>query len=291
MSFPANEIKIIECPRDAMQGIRDFIPTTIKIKYLQRLLEVGFHTLDAGSFVSPKAVPQMSDTDVVLRHLDVSSSATKILAIVANIRGAEQASAHEKVHYVGYPLSVSEIFQKKNTNKTIAEALPDVSAIQDITLRNDKEFVVYLSMAFGNPYQEPYHEEALSEYVYKLSHMGISIISLADTVGKACTDMIGRIFRNLITEFPAVEFGAHFHSTPDTAYQKIHAAWSNGCRRFDVTLSGIGGCPFAEDKLTGNISTQALLQYCTDHNIPTPINIEALKSANQISEEIFSTYH
>lgn len=250
------EIKLIECPRDAMQGIREFIPTEKKVQYIQSLLRCGFDTIDFGSFVSPKAIPQMRDTAEVLSKLDLSATQSKLLAIVANTRGAEDASKFEEIDYLGYPFSISENFQMRNTHKTIAESVEVLKEILDIANNSDKEVVAYLSMGFGNPYGDPWNVEIVGEWTEKLAEMGVTILSLSDTVGTSTPDIIDYLFSNLIPKYPNVEFGAHLHTTPSKWHEKIHAAYTAGCRRFDGAIQGFGGCPMAKDELTGNMPSE-----------------------------------
>lgn len=254
-------MKIIECPRDAMQGMHDFIPTQTKADYINQLLKVGFDTIDFGSFVSPKAIPQLRDTAEVLAGLDLSATTSKLLAIIANLRGAEAAVAFEEIQYLGFPLSISESFQQRNTNKSIAQALETLQEIQNLCKQHGKTLVTYISMGFGNPYDEPFNEEIVSEFARKLVAMEVKVISLADTIGVAKPALITSIFEATIQEFPDTEIGAHFHSTPSTAIEKIEAAYEAGCRRFDTAMKGFGGCPMAKDELTGNIATETLLSY------------------------------
>ncbi|GAB5528159.1 MAG: hydroxymethylglutaryl-CoA lyase [Roseivirga sp.] len=254
-------MKIIECPRDAMQGMHDFIPTQTKTDYINQLLKVGFDTIDFGSFVSPKAIPQLRDTAEVLAGLDLSATSSKLLAIVANLRGAEAAVQFEEIQYLGFPLSISESFQQRNTNKSIAQALETLQEIQNLCKQHGKTLVTYISMGFGNPYDEPFNEEIVAEFARKLVAMEVEVISLADTIGVAKPALITSIFEATIREFPDTEIGAHFHSTPSTAIEKIEAAYQAGCRRFDTAMKGFGGCPMAKDELTGNIATETLLSY------------------------------
>tara|TARA_B100000767_G_C19663089_1_gene491893 strand:+ start:157 stop:990 length:834 start_codon:yes stop_codon:yes gene_type:complete len=254
-------MKIIECPRDAMQGISKFIPTDIKGLYINQLLKVGFDTIDFGSFVSPKTIPQLRDTAKVLAQLDLENTSSKLLSIIANNRGAVDACSFEEINYLGFPLSVSEQFQKRNTNKSISEALIDVEKIQNLTLRNNKELVVYLSMAFGNPYSENYHPDIVAELTEKLHDMEIGIVALSDTIGVSDPKNIAPLFDTLIKEYPTIEFGAHFHTTTEAWEEKVDAAYQNGCRRFDAALKGFGGCPMAKDDLIGNMPTEKLITY------------------------------
>lgn len=254
-----NEVKIIECPRDAMQGIHTWIPTGKKIEYINQLLKVGFDTLDCGSFVSEKAVPQMKDTAEVLKKIDLSSARSKLLAIVANQRGAEDAVLFDELHYLGYPFSISETFQQRNTNSSIEESLARVEKIQSLCLKNKKELVVYISMGFGNPYGDPWDEEITTRWSERLNkEFDIYSIALSDTIGVANPDSISRLFSYLIPALPQVEFGAHLHTTPESWREKVDAAYKAGCRRFDGAIKGFGGCPMATDKLTGNMPTESL---------------------------------
>ncbi len=254
-------MKIIECPRDAMQGMHDFIPTQTKTDYINQLLKVGFDTIDFGSFVSPRAIPQLRDTAEVLAGLDLSATTSKLLAIIANMRGAEAAVQFEEIQYLGFPLSISESFQQRNTNKSIAQALETLQEIQNLCKKHGKTLVTYISMGFGNPYDEPFNEEIVAEFARKLVAMEVEVISLADTIGVAKPALITSIFEATIREFPDTEIGAHFHSTPSTAIEKIEAAYQAGCLRFDTAMKGFGGCPMAKDELTGNIATETLLSY------------------------------
>src|SRR5690606_24528802 len=251
-----DEIKLIECPRDAMQGIKAFIPTKLKIQYIQSLLRCGFDTIDFGSFVSPKAIPQMADTAQVLQGLDLSTTKSRLLAIIANIRGAEDASAFEEIKYLGYPFSISENFQMRNTHKTIAESVETLKEILEIANKTDKEVVAYLSMGFGNPYGDPWNVEIVGEWTEKLSAMGVKILSLSDTIGSSTPEVIDYLSSNLIPRYPKIEFGAHLHTTPASWHEKINAAYKAGCKRFDGAIQGFGGCPMAKDELTGNMPTE-----------------------------------
>ncbi|HNE29905.1 MAG TPA: hydroxymethylglutaryl-CoA lyase, partial [Saprospiraceae bacterium] len=252
-------VKLIECPRDAMQGLHHFIPTETKAAYINQLLQVGFDSLDFGSFVSPKAIPQMRDTAEVLAKLDLSGTATKLLAIVANQRGAEDACQFPEIRYLGYPFSISETFQLRNTNATIAESVERTQAIQELCSRHGKELVLYISMGFGNPYGDPWNVETVQKWVSALAPMGIRIFSLSDTIGCSNPENIAYLFGNLIPAFPDVEFGAHLHTQPHNWREKIEAAWQSGCRRFDGAMRGYGGCPMAKDDLTGNMATENLV--------------------------------
>lgn len=254
-------MKIIECPRDAMQGIDTFIPTEDKIRYINQLLKVGFDTIDFGSFVSPKAIPQMRDTAEIVEKLEMDSTSTKLLAIVANLRGAEDAVKYAQISYLGFPLSLSETFQQRNTRRSIAEAIETVKSIQELCAKHNKTLVVYLSMGFGNPYGENWDTEIVEAFVNTLDNIGIRIIALSDTIGAAEPQTIHYIFNHLVPTFPQIEFGAHLHTTAETAYLKIEAAVEAGCRRFDAAIKGFGGCPMAEDDLTGNLDTIQLLEF------------------------------
>ncbi|MEE2772190.1 MAG: hydroxymethylglutaryl-CoA lyase [Bacteroidota bacterium] len=285
------EIKLIECPRDAMQGIREFIPTEKKVQYIQSLLRCGFDTIDFGSFVSPKAIPQMRDTAEVLSKLDLSATQSKLLAIVANTRGAEDASQFEEIDYLGYPFSISENFQMRNTHKTIAESVEVLKEILDIANKSDKEVVAYLSMGFGNPYGDPWNVEIVGEWTEKLAEMGVTILSLSDTVGTSTPEIIDYLFSNLIAKYPNVEFGAHLHTTPSKWHEKIHAAYTAGCRRFDGAIQGFGGCPMAKDELTGNMPSEKMLSYFTQAKADTNIKMTSFESAYNEASKIFGQYH
>lgn len=282
-----SKYKIIECPRDALQGRPHFVPTDQKIAYYQQLLKVGFHTLDCGSFVSPKAIPQMADTANVIDQLDLSTTPTKLLVIVANLKGAEMACAVEKVSYLGYPFSVSENFQVRNTRKTIAESKLVLEQIIDLANAHDKKVVVYLSMGFGNPYGDPWSVEIISDWVQQLEDMGVGIISLSDTIGAAQVDDISALYSNLIPAHPEIEFGAHFHTQPNAWYPKIHAAYLAGCKRFDGAIKGWGGCPMAQNELVGNMPTEKLISYLTTHQVLPDLDVLAFESAYNASHSIF----
>lgn len=282
-------IKIIECPRDAMQGMNTFIPTESKIKYINQLLCVGFDTIDFGSFVSPKAIPQMKDTLQVFEGLQRNSSQTKLLAIVANTRGGQDAVRLEGIDYLGFPLSISETFQIRNTNKSIAEALNTVNDLMDLCIKSSKELVVYLSMGFGNPYNDPYSSDMVVQFAGILKSIGIKIISIADTVGMATVDQISSLIKTLNTSFDAqTEFGVHLHSSPHTSKDKIMAAYEAGCRRFDGALLGFGGCPMADDELIGNIDTQQILDVMSGKEENILIDNAALAEARKTALEIFN---
>ena len=280
----SSTIKIVECPRDAMQGIIEFIPTDIKGAYINQLLKVGFDTIDFGSFVSPKAIPQLRDTAEVLAQLDLESTSSKLLSIIANTRGAVDACSFEEINYLGFPLSVSEQFQKRNTNKSIAQALSDVEKIQNLSVKNNKELVVYLSMAFGNPYGENYHPDIVAELTEKLHDLEIGIVALSDTIGVSDPTNIAPLFSTLIEEYPTIEFGAHFHTTPDKWEEKVESAYQNGCRRFDAALKGYGGCPMAKDDLVGNMPTEKLITYFTED---LGLNIQELEKCLVLSATVF----
>ena len=267
-------MKIIECPRDAMQGISEFIPTDIKAAYINQLLKVGFDTIDFGSFVSPKAIPQLKDTAQVLAQLDLENTNSKLLSIIANTRGGVDACKFQEINYLGFPLSVSEQFQQRNTKKSIAQALSTVEEIQNLSVKNNKELVVYLSMAFGNPYGENYHPDIVAELTEKLHQLEIGIVALSDTIGVSSPTNIAPLFSTLIQEYPTIEFGAHFHTTPDKWEEKVESAYQNGCRRFDAALKGYGGCPMAKDDLVGNMPTEKLITYFTEDLGLNPLELE-----------------
>lgn len=280
-------MKIIECPRDAMQGLTEFIPTEKKIVYINQLLEVGFDTIDFGSFVSPKAIPQMRDTDEVLESLNWRTSTSRLLAIVANTRGAETACKQEGVHYLGFPLSISETFQQRNTNKSIAEALNTVSEIQDLCTSTNKELVCYISMGFGNPYGDPYDVKVVEQFVDILNTLGVQVISLADTIGVSTPENITYLFSRLTERFPTLELGVHLHSTPQTAMEKIEAAYKAGCKRFDGAIKGFGGCPMAKDDLVGNLATETIIKYLSSQNDSPALNYAAFQKSLALADEIF----
>ncbi len=283
-------VKIIECPRDAMQGIKTFIPTANKVQYIQSLLRVGFDTIDFGSFVSPKAIPQMQDTTAVLAQLDLSLTTSKLLAIVANVRGAKSAVAFKEIDYLGFPFSISENFQMRNTHKTIAQSVEVLKEILDTAHQNDKELVVYLSMAFGNPYGDPWNVDIVGEWTYKLQKMGVKILSLSDTIGSSSRSTISYLFSQLIPAYPSVEFGAHLHTHPSTWYDKVDAAYTAGCLRFDGAIQGFGGCPMAKDELTGNMPTEKLISYCTAQKAENSLDVLAYESAHNEASKLFSKY-
>lgn len=285
------QVKIIECPRDAMQGIKPFIPTDKKVAYLQALLRVGFDSLDFGSFVSPKAIPQMVDTATVLSQLDLSQTTSKLLAIIANTRGAEMASQHPEIQYLGFPFSISENFQMRNTHKTIAESLVTLTEILEIADQSKKEVVAYLSMGFGNPYGDPWNVDIVGEWTEKMSTMGVKILSLSDTVGSSTPDVIHYLYSNLIPQYPDMEFGAHLHTTTDKWFEKVDAAYTGGCTRFDGAIQGFGGCPMAKDDLTGNMPTEKLLSYFTANKVQINLNPLSFESAYNEASKLFGEYH
>ena len=280
-------IKIIECPRDAMQGIKNFIPTEQKITYLNKLLKVGFDTLDFGSFVSPKAIPQMRDTADVLKGLDLDTT-TKLLAIVANTRGAAQACEFEEIRYLGYPFSISETFQLRNTNATIEDSLGRLMRIKELADQAGKEVVVYLSMGFGNPYGDPWNVDIVAHWVEQLSQRGFSILQLSDTIGVATPDSIAYLFSGLIPQYPNIEIGAHLHTKPNEWEAKIQAAYSNGCKRFDGAFKGYGGCPMAKDDLTGNMPTEQILHFFNNLNLLDAYQLDIAKSALDLSTSVYN---
>lgn len=280
-------VKLIECPRDAMQGWPDFIPTETKAAYINQLLQVGFDTIDFGSFVSPKAIPQLADTREVLARLDLSATKSKLLAIIANTRGAEDAVQFEEINYLGFPFSISETFQRLNTNSSIADSLKTVEAIQNLCVKHGKELVTYISMGFGNPYGDAYNSDIAIEWVEKLSKLGIRIFSMSDTVGVSDPVNIAYIFSNLAGAFPQLEFGAHFHSTVETAAEKLNTAFENGCLRFDSAMNGIGGCPMAQNDLVGNVATEAVLDFLDSRGIVHGLNTDAFMKAGQMAQQIF----
>ena len=285
------KIKIIECPRDAMQGIKKIIPTTAKAQYIQSILRCGFDTVDFGSFVSPKAIPQMSDTSEVLELLDLSHTHTKLLAIVANVRGAQDAVSFDKISYLGYPFSISENFQMRNTHKTIAESVEVLNEILELADKNNKEVVTYISMGFGNPYGDPWDVEIVGNWTEKLAKMGVKVLSLSDTVGTSDPETITYLFSNLIPKYPEVEFGAHLHTTPSSWHEKVDAAYKAGCRRFDGAIQGYGGCPMAKDELTGNMPTEKMLSYFSAVKAETGIRTMSFESAHNEASKIFLNYH
>ena len=283
----SNKIRIVECPRDAMQGWKKFIPTEKKALYLNSLLKVGFDTLDFGSFVSPKAIPQMADTKEVLGRLEMSETKSKLLVIVANTRGAHEAVSFEQISYLGFPFSLSQTFQQRNTNSSMEESVKRVEEIQNLSLKNNKQLVVYLSMGFGNPYGDEYDDEILLHWADEMVRRDINIISLADTVGVATPDQVGFALETLIPAYPNTDFGVHLHSTPANWLEKLAAAVAAGCKRFDGALKGIGGCPMANDELFGNMNTEWMMHYFKEQNIMPAINEEALQESSGLAGEIF----
>ena len=280
-------VQLVECPRDAMQGWPYFIPTEKKITYLNSLLQVGFHTIDFGSFVSPKAIPQMADTSEVLQGLDLNNSQSKLLAIVANSRGAQEAVSFEKITYLGYPFSISETFQQRNTNSSIEESLSRVEEIQNLCIKHQKQLVIYLSMGFGNPYGDEYNEEILLKWADEMVKRNIEIISLADTVGLATPEQIAFALSTLIPKYPGTTIGVHLHSTPENWREKLEAAINAGCRRIDGALKGIGGCPMAGNDLVGNMNTELIISYLKEKELLNAIHEEALQNSLQLASEIF----
>jgi hydroxymethylglutaryl-CoA lyase len=284
------EVKVIECPRDAMQGIKQFIPTAQKVQYIQSLLRVGFDTIDFGSFVSPKAIPQMVDTVDVLAQLDLSVTKSKLLAIIANTRGAQEACMHKEIQYLGFPFSISENFQMRNTHKTIAQSIITLQEILNLAEQHNKEVVVYISMGFGNPYGDPWDVDIVGEWTERLSKMGVKILSLSDTIGSSNPENISYLFSNLIPQYSKIEFGAHLHTTPDTWFEKIDAAYTSGCLRYDGAIQGFGGCPMAKDDLTGNMPTEKLLSYLTTKKVNN-LNAMSFESSYNEASKIFNAYH
>ncbi len=280
-------VKLIECPRDAMQGLASFVPTFQKVTYLNRLLKVGFDTLDFGSFVSPKAIPQMKDTAEVLAGLDLSGSSTKLLAIIANTRGAKDAASFPEIDYLGFPFSISETFQLRNTNQRIDQAYNTIDEILEICVKNDKTLVAYLSMGFGNPYGDPYSDEIVAGHINSLTQLGVKVLSLSDTIGNASDELITATFKNVSSAFPGLELGVHLHARPQDAYSRIQAAYKAGCRRFDGALRGFGGCPMAKDDLVGNVATETIIQCLQDEGEVLNINEDALASAMAESSNVF----
>ena len=281
-------IKLIECPRDAIQGISNFICTEEKVEYYQSLLKVGFDTLDCGSFVSPKVIPQMADTSNVISALDLSKTKTKLLTIIANERGALEAVKHDNISYLGYPFSVSENFQMRNTRKTISESIQLLKRICEIAKTHNRQVVVYLSMGFGNPYGDPWSSEIIENWTEQIIALGVHIISISDTVGTAQLDAISNLYSTLIPRYPYVEFGAHFHTHPTLWYEKVNEAYLAGCKRFDGTIKGWGGCPMAQDALVGNMPMEKLISYFTSYKIlPKQLDVLAFESAYNFSHRIF----
>jgi hydroxymethylglutaryl-CoA lyase len=284
-------IKIIECPRDAMQGIKSFIPTARKVAYIQSLLRVGFDTIDFGSFVSAKAIPQMQDTAEVLSQLDLSQTNSKLLAIIANTQGAIAASEHKEIQYLGFPFSISENFQMRNTHKTIEESLVTLNEILEIADKTNKEVVAYLSMGFGNPYGDPWNVDIVGNWTENLATRGVKILSLSDTIGSSTPEVIEYLFSNLIPKYPKIEFGAHLHTTPEKWFEKVDAAYNAGCRRFDGAIQGFGGCPMAKDTLTGNMPTEKLLSFFTSNKEQTNTSPMSFESAYNEATKLFGEFH
>jgi len=280
-------IEVVECPRDAMQGIAEFIPTEKKAEYINLLLKVGFHTIDFGSFVSPKAIPQLRDTAAVLSKLNLEESKSKLLAIVANSRGAEQAASFDEIHYLGYPFSVSETFQQRNTKRSIEDSLILVDQMQNLCVSKNKELVVYLSMAFGNPYGEAWDVDVVAKWSEVLANMGVKTLALSDTIGVSTKETISPLFSQLIPEFSEVTFGAHLHTTANTWHEKVLAAYTSGCTRFDTAIQGFGGCPMAKDDLTGNMPTEKILSFLNEQKEESGLNALAFESAYNKAREVF----
>lgn len=284
-------IHITECPRDAMQGIHDFIPTSTKVEYIKSLMDVGFPVIDAGSFVSPKAIPQMADSAEVFKQLGAPKKGTELLAIVANTRGATDALAFETISYLGFPFSVSETFQQRNTNASIEDSLKRVEEIYELTQKSGKKLMIYLSMAFGNPYGDTWNAELVTNWAHKLSSMGITYLSLADTIGLSDSERIKSLFETIIPALPRVQISAHLHARPDQVYKKAEVAYKAGCRHFDTAIKGFGGCPMASDELTGNMATETVLTWCKDQNLVSNLDELAFVKSMAHAAEIFSVYH
>ena len=285
-----SSIKIVECSRDAMQGIKQWIPSETKLKYLQSVLSVGFDVVDFGSFVSPRVIPQMKDTGYIIDNLDLSNSKSKLLAIVANQRGALEACKHLSISYLGYPFSISETFQMRNTNKSIIESFEELNKIKSICEKYNKHLVVYLSMGFGNPYGEPWNYEIVEKWIDKLNTLKVKVISLSDTIGLAKSKDIEIIFSNLIPKYNKIEFGSHFHANPDQWFDKVNSAYKSGCRRFDGAILGFGGCPMAKDDLTGNIPTEKLISFFNSKALKTNINSLNFESCYNHALNLFSKF-
>ena len=285
-----SKIKIIECPRDAMQGIKRWIPSDEKLSYLQSVLSVGFDVVDFGSFVSSRVIPQMKDTDYIINNLDTTNTNSKLLAIVANYRGAVAACNYSTISYIGYPFSISEIFQMRNSNKTISESFDDLKKIKSLIDAKNKKLVVYLSMGFGNPYGEPWNLEIIEKWIQGLNSIGVETISISDTIGTAKKSDINKIYSFLIPRYSEIEFGAHFHSKPNEWYEKVNEAYINGCRRFDGAIMGFGGCPMAKDDLTGNVPTEKLLSFFNSIKENTSINSLHFESCYNDALKLFRKY-
>ncbi len=281
------EVKIIECPRDAMQGLREFIPTAQKIAYINKLLKIGYHCIDFGSFVNPEVIPQMADTAQVLAGLDIPANDTKLIAIVANERGAKEACSHLPISHLGFPFSVSETFQMRNANSTISQSLERVNKIQELCTRNNKELIIYISMGFGNPYGDEYNPQIVEKWISELKQLGIKVFMLSDTVGIADPENISYLFKNLIPCFPDLEIGAHLHTAPHNWRVKVDAAYNNGCRRFDAAIKGFGGCPMAKDELIGNMATENLVNYFSQEQLGVRFSITAFEDALREANNIF----
>jgi hydroxymethylglutaryl-CoA lyase len=288
LSKPQTPFHLTECPRDAMQGLHDFVPTAVKAKYINLLLKVGFDTIDFGSFVSPKAIPQLRDTAEVLAQLDLENTATKLLAIVANLRGVESAVKHQSISYLGFPFSISETFQQRNTNSSIAQSLHTVEEMLNLCDKNNKTAVVYLSMGFGNPYGDEWSLETVEKWADELVGRGVKILSLADTIGVSNPENIASILSPLIEKFNQTEIGIHLHSTPNTRIEKIEAAYNAGCKRFDSTLKGYGGCPMAADELTGNLATEDLIDFLADKGDELSLNTAVWHQAMHYASKVFA---
>ena len=284
-------IKITECPRDAMQGIKKIIPTELKAQYINQLLKVGFDTIDFGSFVSHKAIPQMQDTAAVLNKLDLSHTKTKLLAIIANTRGAENACGFEEISYLGFPFSISETFQMRNTNSTIESSLVRLEEIQNLCIKSNKQLLVYISMAFGNPYGDSWHADIASQWCLKINKMGVKHLALADTFGSSNQESIKQLFSTILPELKNSQIAAHLHSSKDKSLEKIKAAFESGCRSFDVAIHGFGGCPMAKDELIGNIATEDLETFAINNKIQLSLNKIELNAAYELSWQIFNHYH
>jgi hydroxymethylglutaryl-CoA lyase len=286
-----DKVKIIECPRDAMQSIKTFIPTTTKLSYLQSVVDVGFDVVDIGSFVSAKAIPQLNDTSIIIDSIDLSNTNSELLVIVANKRGALNASKFKKIDFLGYPFSISENFQMRNTNKTICDSETELTEIISIAEKVDKKVVVYLSMCFGNPYGDPWNLDIVNHWINKLTKMGVNYISLSDTIGTSNPESIKSIFSSVLKNHRNIEFGAHLHSDPVSWYDKVDSAFQAGCRRFDGAIKGFGGCPMASDKLVGNMPTEKILSYLNTKKISNNVNSLRFESCYNQSLEIFNKFH
>lgn len=284
-------LHLVECPRDAMQGMKEFIPTEKKVKYINSLLKVGFKTLDFGSFVSPKAIPQMADTAEVLGNLDLTNTNTKLLAIVANMRGAKDAAQHKEIKYLGYPFSISETFQLRNTNATIEESLDRVKNIQELCIANDKQMVLYISMGFGNPYGDDWNVDIVQKWVSELAQLDIKIFSLSDTIGVSTPDSISYLFSNLIPAYPDLSFGAHLHTQPHNWKEKVEAAYNSGCLRFDGAIKGYGGCPMAKDDLTGNMPTEHMVNYFDEIGVLKDFDHQSFSKSMYLANDTFPLLH